>query len=100
MKSSKQIVFHLLMICLVGAASPQTLRADEKPQGGKQGDNHVQMPMPVDYDRSFSRVTVCPLSMFNFTSLMLNDVSCAAVHTAEQTPQLMQSWYSGYSDIR
>ena len=40
------------MICVISAASLQTLRADEKSQGGKQGNNDVRMPMPVDYDHA------------------------------------------------
>lgn len=52
MKSSMQIAFHYMLICAIGALSLQTLRAEEKSPDGKQSDNEVRMPMPVDYENA------------------------------------------------
>ena len=50
LKSFKKGVFHFLAICVIGASFTQALQAAERLQGGKNADNDVRMPMPVDDD--------------------------------------------------
>ena len=50
MKSFKKSTFHSLMICVISAASLQTIPADETSQGGTQGNDGARMPMQADYD--------------------------------------------------